>query len=98
MKKILFFALAIIVAAGVSAFAINQKAAKGKTNQKYFIYTAYPSQSPTDLNNAANYSLTGNNGQDPLDCPEGELRCGVMADDNGSGQPVLSGATIFTRD
>lgn len=99
MKKILFVVIAMIMAAGIGAFAMKQKHTDSKLVQKHFIYTAYPSQSSTDLNNPANYSLTGNDGQDVLDCPDGlTYRCGVMADDNGSGQPVLSGATIFLRD
>ena len=97
MKKFMLGICAVLLAIGFSAFTNDNSAAKPKAfTQKYFMYDAYPSNDPVDLADPSNYSPTGNDGQDELDCTGSGKRCGVLATDN-AGEPILSGATIFVR-
>lgn len=98
MKKYLLGLFAVVLAVGLSAFNSQKNYKPANLVVKYFTYDAYPSDDPNDLNDPANYSPTGNSGQDELTCPDGQThRCGVQATDDGSNQPILSGATIFKR-
>ncbi len=97
MKKYSLSIIAVLLAVGLSAFSMKSKTIVKNSSQKYFIYTAYPSNTSADLNNPANYTPTTNDGQDQLVCSGTGKRCGVYATDDGSGEPVLSGATIFQR-
>lgn len=97
MKKNLLFLLAIMVIVVASAFAI-----KGSDTEilevmaaKNFVYDKYPDNSPGAVNDPLNYSLSASSGTAPLNCPNGANRCGVIAQDDGSGRPDLSQSYII---
>ena len=97
----MIFALAAIVLIAVfSAFSL--KTTKPQTQQSFatknFVYNLYPDDDPSKISNPANYSLTTNGGMDPLNCPTGSHRCGVVAVDDGTGHPDFSQSfTIRTK-
>lgn len=65
---------------------------------KNFIYTAYPSDNPTDLGNPENYELTSDGGTEIPFCSGITHRCSVVAEDDGTGHPDFSRPyTIKTR-
>jgi len=95
MKKYLLGLIALVTAITLNSFTV--KTSKHPTVTKNFTYIAYPNDS--HVNDPNYYTLTGNDGSDDLNCPDGNShRCGVIAEDNGSGLPDLSQAyTIATR-
>lgn len=99
MKKYLLGLFAFVLAIGASAFTSNKEVKAKSLTAKYWVYNLY-GQPGQDLainqDNPQNYSLTGGGGTEQLNCPAGEHRCGVLAEESG-GEPIMSGATIFLR-
>jgi len=95
MKKYLLGLIALVTAITLNSFTV--KTSKHPTVTKNFWYTAYPNDS--HANDPNYYILTGNDGTDDPDCPEGSIhRCGVIAQDDGTGLPDLTSAyTPLTR-
>lgn len=95
MKK---FSLLILPAALLAGFASRREQQPAPANQKYFIYTAYPSDSAIDLGNPANYELTANDGNEVPFCSGVAHRCAVLGEDDGTGRPNFARPyTILTR-
>lgn len=57
---------------------------------KNYVYTAYPSDDPSDLGNPENYMLTANDGSEVPFCSGVTHRCAVLAEDDGTGHPDFS--------
>ncbi len=89
MKKYLTGIIAILMAVGFSAFTLQKD--KVSQSQKSFTYNNYPDD--TWINQPSHYTLF--NGT--LNCQGGSQRCGVVADDDGTGHPKLSTAVIYTK-
>lgn len=92
MKKIILgIAVVALIVIG-SAFAFHKSDAPPANSfaTKNFVYDLYPNDDPDEINDPTNYSLTGSGGTAPLDCPNGSHRCGVIAQDDGTGHPDFS--------
>ena len=95
MKQYFLGAIALVTAITLNSFTL--KADTHPTATKNFEYNDYPNDAFQNI--ASHYTLTGNDGQDELDCPGSVHRCGVVAQDNGSGLPDLTKPyTIKVRD
>ena len=93
MKKFLIPLLAVVLAVGASAYSVKPHLLTQK-NFTYNLVGQSGADDPINTSNPNNYSLTGNNGTDPLFCSGTAHQCGVIADENGStGKPVMSGST-----
>jgi hypothetical protein len=86
MKQYLLGAIALVTAITLNSFTL--KPDSHPTATKNFIYNAYPND--LLVNDPSQYSLTGNNGLDPLICVGTVHRCGVIAQDDGTGHPDLT--------
>jgi hypothetical protein len=95
MKQYLLGAIALVTAITLNSFTL--KPASHPTGTKIFEYNDYPND--FYQSNASHYTMTGNDGQDPLPCDGSAHRCGVVAQDNGSGLPDLTKPyTILVKD
>ncbi len=90
MKKYLFGIIAICMGLIFSAFTLQKNKIPGITTEN-FTYNDYPND--TWKNNAMHYTLISG----PLNCLGTAHRCAVVANDDGTGHPILSGATILNR-
>jgi hypothetical protein len=100
MKKIILSITVILLIVVGTAFAFKSPTttAPSKFVTKNFVYEAYPNDDPSELDDPLNYTLTGTGGTDPLNCPTGSHRCGVIAMDDGTGHPDFSQTyTIKTK-
>jgi hypothetical protein len=98
MKKQFLPALSCALLVATAFDSKNQLVEASPGPQKNFIYTAYPSDNPTDLGNPDNYQLTANDGTEIPFCSGVAHRCSVVAEDDGTGQPDFSRPyTIKTR-
>lgn len=89
MKRYFLGIIAIIMAIAFSAFTIKKSQVSERAMQNYS-YNDYPDD--TFINDPTHYTLVST-----LNCVGTAHRCGVKANDDGTGHPVLSGATIFTK-
>jgi uncharacterized protein YxeA len=89
MKKYLLGIIAIVMAITFSAFTVEKNKAPERAMQNYS-YNNYPDD--TFINDPTHYTQVST-----LNCLGTAHRCGVKANDDGTGHPVLGGATIFTR-
>jgi len=89
MKKYLLGIIAIFMAISLSAFTIVKHEVSGRAMQNYS-YNDYPDDA--NINNPTHYTEVAT-----LFCSGSAHRCGVKANDDGTGHPVLSGAVILTR-
>jgi hypothetical protein len=83
MKQYLLGAIALVTAITLNSFTL--KPAGHPTSTKNYNYTAYPDDTHTA--DPSFYTLTPNNGNDPLHCPGNTHTCGVVAQDDGTGHP-----------
>lgn len=90
MKKYVTGLIALLLAVISTGFTISGNRSSD-ANPKSFSYNDYPDD--TWMDDPNHYTLiTGS-----LNCSGGSFRCGVVADDDGTGHPVLSGAVIFKK-
>jgi uncharacterized protein YxeA len=89
MKKYLLGIIAIFMAIAFSAFTIEKHEASGRAMQNYS-YNDYPDD--TNKNDPTHYTQVAT-----LSCIGTAHRCGVIANDDGTGHPVLTGATILNK-
>jgi len=95
MKQYLLGTIALVTAITLNSFTL--KPATHPTVTKNFEYNDYPNDFYQNV--PSHYTMTGSNGTDPLDCAGSAHRCGVVAQDNGSGLPDLTKPyTIITQD
>jgi hypothetical protein len=90
MKKYLLGIVAVLLAVGFSAFTQSEKKTSAPTNQN-FTYNDYPDD--TWVGDASHYTLISGS----LSCSGTSHRCGVSAQNDGTDHPILSGATVFTK-
>ncbi len=93
MKMSMLFALvAVALAIGTSAFT-NKATKKGANPFFYYVMYQGVESSSTDRTTPGNYELANDDGSD-ITCEEGENHlCKIYAEDNGSGQPQIPGAS-----
>jgi hypothetical protein len=79
------------LAIGFSAFTTQTKEKSLILTNQNFTYNDYPDD--TWVDNASHYTLISGS----LSCSGTAHRCGVSAQNDGNDHPVLSGATIVTK-
>jgi len=83
MKKYLLGVIALVTAITLNSFTLKTHTTRGPVLN--WIYMDYPNDAFKD--DPSHYQLYGTDGTATLPCPGGTHRCGVQAQDDGSGQP-----------
>ena len=89
MKKYLLGIIAIVMAITFSAFTVEKNETPERAMQNYS-YNDYPNDA--NINDPTHYTQVVT-----LSCIGSAHRCGVKANDDGTGHPVLGGAIILKR-
>lgn len=90
MKRLPLLSLLLAL---VAASSFHRPPAPGRpapATLKNFVYTAYPSDDPSDLGDPDNYALTANDGTEVPFCSGVTHRCAILAEDDGTGRPDFS--------